>query len=33
MDFEEKIKKLKPIVGEKKTKSLWLESKRVRRDC
>ena len=25
MDFEEKIKKLKPIIGEKKGKSLWLE--------
>jgi len=25
MDFEEKIKKLKPIIGEKKAKSLWME--------
>ena len=25
MDFEEKIRKLRPIIGEKKAKSLWLE--------
>jgi len=25
MDFEEKIRKLMPIIGEKKAKSLWLE--------
>jgi hypothetical protein len=25
MDFEEKIRKLRPIIGERKAKSLWLE--------